>query len=53
MILDPGEIQARMMDLLRQATYEILMLFPTSNAFHREEKFGSCSSRWASARHVE
>jgi signal transduction histidine kinase len=50
-IRDPRAIQKRMLDLIGRARQEILMLFPTTNAFHREGTFGAiealgvCASR--------
>ena len=43
-IRDPRAIQKRMLDLIGRAREEILMVFPTSNAFHRERRFGAIDS---------
>jgi hypothetical protein len=39
-ILDPFEIQKIAIDLLKSATYEILLLLPTTNSFYRLEDSG-------------
>jgi two-component system, OmpR family, sensor histidine kinase VicK len=43
-IRGPKEIQALTMDLIKSAKEEILGLFSTSNAFHRQERAGSVSA---------
>ena len=40
-IRDPVEVQRLIFDLLRSAKHEILIIFSTANAFHRQEKAGS------------
>jgi hypothetical protein len=40
-IRDPSEIQKIGFDLIKQAEEEILILFSTANAFHRQEKAGA------------
>ena len=42
-IRGPEEIQALVMDLVKSAREEILGLFSTSNAFHRQERAGALS----------
>ena len=43
-IRGPKEIQALTLDLVKSAKEEILGLFSTSNAFHRQERAGSVSA---------
>ena len=38
---DPLGIRDKLLELIGKATEEILILFPTANAFHREEKIGA------------
>ena len=40
-INDPVELQTKVVELLRIAKKEILIIFSTSNAFHRQERTGS------------
>lgn len=40
-IQNPVEIQLRAFELLKSATKEILLIFSTSNAFHRQERAGA------------
>jgi len=40
-INDPTELQTKVVDLLGVAREEILVIFSTSNAFHRQESVGS------------
>ena len=40
-IRDPVEIQMLGFELVKSATYEILVIFSTANAFHRQERAGS------------
>lgn len=40
-IKDPSEIQDRIFDLIKFAREEILAIFSTSNAFHRQERAGA------------
>ena len=42
-IRGPEEIQALVLDLVKSAKEEILVLFSTSNAFHRQERAGALS----------
>jgi two-component system, OmpR family, sensor histidine kinase VicK len=40
-IRDPVEIQMLGFELVKSATYEILVIFSTANAFHRQERAGT------------
>jgi two-component system, OmpR family, sensor histidine kinase VicK len=40
-IRDPVEIQMLGFELIKSATYEILVIFSTANAFHRQERAGA------------
>ena len=40
-IRDPVEIQLLGFELVKSATYEILVIFSTANAFHRQERAGT------------
>jgi signal transduction histidine kinase len=40
-IRDPVEIQTLGFELVKSATYEILVIFSTANAFHRQERAGA------------
>ena len=40
-IRDPVEIQMLGFELVKSATYEILIIFSTANAFHRQERAGT------------
>ena len=40
-IRDPVEIQRLGFELVKSATYEILVIFSTANAFHRQERAGT------------
>jgi two-component system sensor histidine kinase VicK len=43
-IRDPEDTKALYFSLVEQAQEEILLIWPTANAFHREEKFGIINS---------
>ena len=43
-IREPSKIQPTLLDLIATAREEVLFLFPTSNAFHREEGIGAIDS---------
>lgn len=40
-IQNPGEMQAREFELMKSAENEILVIFSTANAFHRQERAGA------------
>ena len=48
-IRDPYQIQRLYVDLVRQAKEEILIILPTSNAFHRDERIGVIEALQAAA----
>ncbi|MGB7956998.1 MAG: hypothetical protein WCF23_23735 [Candidatus Nitrosopolaris sp.] len=39
-IADPNGIQKTIFDLVQTPGHEILITFPTANAFHRQERLG-------------
>ena len=39
-IADPNGIQKTIFDLVQTADHEILITYPTANAFHRQERLG-------------
>ena len=45
-IKTPSEIQKIATELMDSATYEILLLFPTTNSFYRVEYSGMLNSVW-------
>lgn len=45
-IQTPSEIQKVAIELMESATYEILLLFPTTNSFYRAEYSGMLNSLW-------
>jgi two-component system sensor histidine kinase VicK len=45
-IRTPSEIQKIAMELMESSTYEILLLFPTTNSFYRAEYSGMLNSVW-------
>ncbi len=47
-IHDPYEIERLYLDLLKQAKEEILVILPTANAFHRDERIGVIEALQAS-----
>ena len=49
-IVSPAETQALYSALVGAAKYDILLLLPTSNAFHRDEKIGVMESLRAAAK---
>ena len=48
-IREPPKIEQTLLDLIATAREEVLFLFPTSNAFHREERIGAIDSLVAAA----
>jgi len=48
-IRDPYQIQRLYVDLVNQAKEEILIILPTSNAFHRDERIGVIEALQAAA----
>ena len=54
-IRDPVEIQMLGFELVKSATYEILVIFSTANAFHRQERAGMIKlfKEAAAGRHVQ
>jgi len=48
-IRDPQQIQRMYVDLVKQAKHEILVILPTANAFHRDERIGVIEALQAAA----
>jgi hypothetical protein len=51
-IQTPSEIQKIATELMDSATYEILLLFPTTNSFYRAEYSGMLNSVWEASQRV-